>query len=118
VHWRAMASAICQIRGSHNVLKRAPIAQGRCVDQPRISQHHAAQRSFVTRYSCGVEISRWGRCAALDAGTELVSTSADAEPDPFAQKNVYEDDGFARLLIEFMTMKISREVGALSQRAH
>jgi hypothetical protein len=47
-----------------------------------------------------------------------VSTSADAEPDPFAQKNVYEDDGFARLLIEFMTMKISREVGALSQRAH
>lgn len=61
---------------------------------------------------------QWTRTRGSTARAASVDTEASVVSDPFADKILYNDNLFSRVLIGFITMKISDEVGACPSTVH
>lgn len=84
---------------------------------PVIRRWNRNRHRFVGNVTASGADAQFGRgpgwyCCRTRAAS--VDTKASVVSDPFADKIVYHDDAFSRVLIRFITMKISDEVGVSS----
>lgn len=95
-----------------------------CERQVNAARPWHSQLELLSRhvYSSGAEL-QFSRCprrpCCATSRTSLVARPASLDTnkaisDPFAEKVVYHDDLVSRVLIDFITMKISDEIGAVA----